>query len=137
MNTFLPLPSFTDSAKALDRQRLGNQRLEALLLVQGKWYNHPASRMWHGHFYQLAAYGMAICQEWIARGYRDNCLPKFQQEQRLFKNTRMPKWLGDPDFHRAHQSNLIRKLRAHYAPLFPGVPDNLPYIWPSNEIGRV
>jgi hypothetical protein len=130
MNTFLPLPNFAETAKILDRQRLGKQRVEALQLVRGSWYNHPASRMWHGHFYQLATYGMAICDEWIARGYRDNCLVKLKEERKLFKDTGLPEWFGDPEFHRAHQSNLVRKLRSHYGPMFPGVPDDLPYIWP-------
>lgn len=41
-----------------------------------------------------------------------------------------PSFIGDEEFHRSHQSNLIRKLPEFYRPLFPGVPDDLPYIWP-------
>lgn len=47
MQTFLPYPSFVESAKCLDRQRLGKQRVEVLqllkaLLVPGSgWGNHP------------------------------------------------------------------------------------------------
>jgi hypothetical protein len=42
----------------------------------------------------------------------------------------LPPWLGDPAFHRSHQSSLIRKDPGHYGPLFPGVPDDLDYVWP-------
>lgn len=38
--------------------------------------------------------------------------------------------LGNNAFHLSHRSNLIRKLPSHYGPLWPNVPDNLPYIWP-------
>ncbi|MGI8613947.1 MAG: hypothetical protein ACR2KL_08425 [Nocardioidaceae bacterium] len=41
-----------------------------------------------------------------------------------------PPWLGDAELHRSHQSNLIRKDPTRYGPLFPGVPDDLPDVWP-------
>lgn len=41
-----------------------------------------------------------------------------------------PPWLGDDDFHRSHQSNLIRKDEAYYGPQFPGVSATLEYVWP-------
>ena len=130
MQTFLPYPDFKRSAESLDRKRLGNQRREALVLLHGGWPNHPASRMWQGYFYQLACYGIVICKEWIRRGYQDSCQPKFAAELLKYQNTGFPPWFGNPDFHRSHQSNLIRKLESHYRPLFPNVPDDLPYIWP-------
>lgn len=43
----------------------------------------------------------------------------------------MPPWLGDPAFHTAHRSNLIRKWPDFYRGRFPDVPDNLPYVWPE------
>jgi len=39
----------------------------------------------------------------------------------------LPGWLGDPAFHRSHQSSLLRKNPAHYT---FDVPDDLPYVWP-------
>jgi hypothetical protein len=42
---------------------------------------------------------------------------------------RFPSWLDD-SLCLTHQSNLIRKDPAFYGPLFPGVPNNLPYVWP-------
>lgn len=45
----------------------------------------------------------------------------------------MPPWLGESEFHRSHQSNLIRKDPEFYGPRFPGVPDDLEYVWPSRR----
>jgi len=136
MQTFLPYPDFTASARALDRQRLGKQRVEVLQLMNainglsaGWWRNHPAAKMWRGHLCYLATYGSAVCDEWIRRGYRDSLHPHFLHVMQTHTGT-PPAWLGDPEFHRSHQSNLIRKLPKHYQPLFPGVPADLPYVWP-------
>jgi hypothetical protein len=41
-----------------------------------------------------------------------------------------PFWLGDPEFHMSHQSNLVRKDSGHYGKIFLGVPDNMEYVWP-------
>lgn len=132
MQTFLPYPDFVLSARSLDRQRLGKQRVETLQLLKGSWPNHPASKMWRGYRRALAAYGVAICEEWVRRGYRDTCKGKIEalapQEPLV-----MPPWVGDPEFHRAHQSNLVRKRPDHYTPLFPDVPDDLEYVWPIGE----
>src|SRR5690606_39436406 len=48
----------------------------------------------------------------------------------------LPPWLGDPDFHRAHQSALLRKNREYYLRYFPDVPDDLPYVWPESDRPR-
>ena len=144
MQTFLPYPSFTKSARALDRARLGKQRVEALQLCnallrqEGGWYRHAAARMWQGHELALARYGMTICKVWIERGYRDTCYGKIRAlfAEYTIEDLRLataPLWVGDPDFHRSHQSNLIRKDPDYYGPQFPGVPDDLPYIWPVDR----
>lgn len=128
MQTFLPYSDFQRSAAALDYRRLGKQRVEAkqILTAGGGWRNHPATKMWRGYEDALALYHNVMIEEWVLRGYR-NTMPLIPHE--LWPT--FPPWLGDGDFHRAHQSNLIRKDPAHYAPLFPGVPSNLPYIWPT------
>ena len=38
--------------------------------------------------------------------------------------------------HRSHQSSLVRKDATHYGPLFPEVPDDLPYVWPVRSASR-
>lgn len=139
MQTFLPYPDFAASAKVLDRQRLGKQRVETLqitrALVQGRgWIHHPATKMWANHLGALLAYQRAICGEWVGRGYADTCLHKTLAELVGLSpesvDPLLPPWFDDEVFHRAHQSNLIRKDPAFYGPQFPGVPDDLPYLWP-------
>ena len=136
MQTFLPLADFAASVQALDRQRLGKQRVEAIQILrtlQGKskgWANHPAVRMWQGYEPALARYGLATCDEWLRRGYVDNCRAEFAGVSQ--DNHRVPRWFGNEDFHRSHQSNLVRKFPAHYGPMFPDVPDDLPYVWPPH-----
>lgn len=134
MQTFLPYPDFKQSARVLDRQRLGKQRVEAKQIImamdaQTGWSNHPATRMWIGYRPALAAYGAAVCREWISRGYRDSLLGWF--ESLMVPIYGVPGWFGDELFHRSHRSNLVRKLPEHYGVLWPGVPDDLPYVWPS------
>jgi hypothetical protein len=136
MQTFLPYASYTASAEALDRQRLGKQRVEVLQLlraltgVKPGWVNHPAALMWRGHERSLGYYGLWICREWITRGYRDTCKMKILELQVGLPCTGAPPWLGEPAFHRSHQSNLIRKMPEHYGPMWPDVPPDLPYVWP-------
>tara|TARA_R110000868_G_scaffold73521_3_gene213176 strand:+ start:5035 stop:5451 length:417 start_codon:yes stop_codon:yes gene_type:complete len=138
MQTFLPFPSFSDSAACLDRQRLGKQRVEAkqiyLALTDSAygWKNHPAVKMWQGFESSLAKYGLIVCQTWIGRGYKDSLLPWFQD--RISEDSSIPAWFGDLEFHKSHQSNLLRKNCDHYQPWFPDVSSELPYIWPINSL---
>lgn len=147
MQTFLPFESFEESARCLDRQRLGKQRVEAWQIwcalgpdSRSGWRHHPAVLMWRGFEEALALYGVRVCDEWRRRGYRDTMLARFTDTIDMAGVTpetgiAMPPWLGDPVFHRSHQSNLVRKLPEHYGPLFPGVPADLPYVWPKPKEG--
>lgn len=159
MQTFLPFPDFTKSAQCLDRLRLGKQRVEALQILNaltGKsagWINHPATKMWRGYEQLLCGYCGAMILEWTKRGYKDTCWKKLlniwnelvdtdrlsltatscsNEEFRYPPWCERPTWLGNEDFHKSHQSNLLRKDFAHYSQFFPGVEATLPYIWPSN-----
>jgi hypothetical protein len=105
MQTFLPYPSFAESAHVLDRQRLGKQRVENLQIMQTLlhcrvetrdaggnelprerwrvvpnsrpgWVSHPAVEMWKTFELHLLLYQVAIVSEWEARGYKDTCLAK-------------------------------------------------------------
>ena len=135
MQTFLPYPNFLDSAYVLDRQRLGKQRVEVKQILNALdgnskgWVNHPAVQMWRGYEPALAFYGAVICSMWLERGYKDSLLPFFGE--RMTDDFEMPPWLGNEDFHLSHQSNLVRKDAAYYGPIFPGVPDDLEYWWPT------
>jgi len=146
MQTFLPYPSFARSAAVLDHRRLGKQRVEALQIVRALtrtdygWQHHPAVLMWRDHQEALVAYGSAVCDEWCRRGSPDTCLEQMlgeigldsarsQRELRLAGA--LPPWLGRRAFHRSHRSALVRKQPEWYRPLFPGVPADLAYVWPS------
>lgn len=142
MQTFLPYPNFDESARVLDRQRLGKQRVEVLqilraLLVPGSgWANHPTVRMWVGHEDSLVGYGTAVCVQWKRRGYRDSCLDKmleFDVSPSAYRGR--PSWLGDPAFHASHRSNLLRKNPGWYGRFGWSEPDDLPYVWPVSGRG--
>lgn len=150
MQTFLPYADFTKSAKALDNKRLGKQRGECKQILRALgvqigpdplsihyygWRNHPAVKMWRGSEIELLWYGMVVCDEWVRRGYNDNVKQQFWEAYRKctpeqIAQTPAPSWLGSEKFHLSHKSNLIRKLPEHYGPMWPDVPDNLPYVWP-------
>ena len=148
MQTFLPHPSFADSARALDGPRLGKQRVETLQVLRALvvptygWQRHPAVGMWRGRVPALTAYGLAIADEWIARGHADAVrgqLLEFapevdgQPQQALAAAGLLPPWLGDAALHESHRSRLIQKAPEVYRPLFPGTPEDLEYVWPAPE----
>lgn len=153
MQTFLPYPDFERSARALDNRRLGKQRVETIQIVRALtrsgygWANHPATLMWKGFEEALGRYGLVCCAVWTELGFRDTCattiqadlaeagVTSFRIQDELAAADALPPWLGDPDLHRSHQSSLVRKDPDHYGPLFPGVPDDLPYVWPVRSTG--
>lgn len=138
MQTFLPYPSFEDSARVLDRQRLGKQRVEVLQLLKALtvpnagWSNHPATKMWRGFEKSLADYGLVICVEWKNRGYKDTCYEKtLAYCEQSNESVAPPPWLGDEAFHASHRSNLLRKLPEHYSKFGWKEHSGLAYIWPQ------
>jgi hypothetical protein len=141
MQTFLPYPDFQKSAKSLDYRRLGKQRVETLQLLTAiervsngeakvPWSNHPCCKMWSNNSNALVEYGIAICEEWLSRGYKDGCLEKIRKFQKSSQTKAIPSFIGNFDFHLSHRSNLVRKKPEFYLPLWPSTPDNIPYIWP-------
>lgn len=133
MQTFLPYQDFVQSAKSLHYRHLGKQRVETKqifnALTQNKgWVHHPATKMWQGYECQLLQYGIAICNEWIARGYKDSLLEQFKYLQRFTSNTGLPPWIGNEQFHESHRSNLMRKKPDYYK--FDNTELFLPYQWP-------
>ena len=138
MQTFLPYSSYAKSAKVLDMRRLGKQRVETLQILNALtdpgygWQNHPAVNMWRGYEFELIEYGIAICNEWISRGYKDTCLGKITEKIDNIPEDSVdfPPWIGSMDFHLSHQSNLLRKDPAYYNQYFNNVSDDLEYVWP-------
>jgi hypothetical protein len=148
MQTFLPYPDFEQTARVLDLKRLGKQRVECIQVLRGLtradygWRHHPAVLMWKGFEEALGRYSFTCCDVWTERGFADTCAATISEDLRgagvravrsqaeLARDQALPTWLGDPAFHRSHQSALVRKDPAHYGPLFPGVPDDIDYVWP-------
>lgn len=154
MQTFLPLPSFADSARCLDNRRLGKQRVEAkqILIALGvpvgqhdgnpssRWRHHPAVRAWYGFERALAHYAIAVCDEWRGRGFQDTLTQQFVDASEWIRLTysdiapssvsMLPGWLGKEAFHASHRSNLLRKLPEYYSRFGWSESSDLPYVWP-------
>lgn len=120
MQTFLPYPSFAKSARALDRLRLGKQRLEAYQMwaaLTGKnplgWRipksvaSHPATLAWRGYEDALAVYYFAVCVEWERRGYKSTMPPRLISGNRALASEK-PYWFGG-EIHARHRANLLAK----------------------------
>ena len=155
MQTFLPYADFTRSARALDVKRLGKQRVETIQVVRALtrpgygWGSHPAALMWKGFEEALGRYGFSCCEVWTGLGFGDSCAVTISQDLRtagvetvrtqaeLAAAGALPPWLGDEALHRSHRSALVRKDPEHYRPLFPDVPDDLPYVWPVRSAAVV
>ena len=148
MQTFLPLAGFAASAAVLDLKRLGKQRVEALQVLRGLtvpgygWRHHPAVKMWIGYPEALVRYGLEVCAVWAASGRPDTVASTLlaeagvdvvRSESELAAAGELPPWLGSEEFHRSHQSSLVRKDPDWYRPHFPDVADDLPYVWPRSD----
>jgi hypothetical protein len=149
VQTFLPYPDFERSARSLDPKRLGKQRVECLQVLRGLtvptygWRHHPAVVMWRGHLEALGRYTFTCCAAWVGLGFDDTVretvagelaahgVHDVRSQADLAAVGALPAWLGDEDFHRSHRSALVRKDPGFYGPLFPGVPADLPYVWPA------
>jgi hypothetical protein len=152
VQTFLPHPDFEQSARALDLKRLGKQRVECIQVIRGLtregygWRHHPAVKMWRGHEEALGRYSLTCCEVWTELGFADTCaatiradlatagVTELRSQAELEREGALPSWLGDVDFHRSHQSSLVRKDPEHYGSRFPDVPDDLPYVWPQPAV---
>jgi hypothetical protein len=148
MQTFLPFPSFDESARVLDTPRLGKQRVETLQILRALvvptygWQRHPAVTMWRGFVPALTAYGLAMVRAWTDRGYADSVADQLLEfapevagrpQSWLAEQGLLPPWLGDPLLHESHRSRLIAKAPDIYRTLFPDTPEGLEYVWPGGE----
>jgi hypothetical protein len=143
MQTFLPYSDFQQSAAALDPARLGKQRVEALqtlralVIPEYGWQSHPAIRMWMGYVPALTMYGLAMVDEWTKRGFDDTTRANIREfapqagHPDYAAKIPMPPWLGDPELHLSHRSNLVRKDPRFYSEVFPDTEADLEYVWPE------
>jgi hypothetical protein len=139
----------------LDSRRLGKQRVEVIQIVRAltrpdyAWKSHPAVLMWSGYEEALGTYGHVVSRVWVEQGFGDTCaatiaadlaaagVGQLRPQAELAAAGDLPPWLGDEALHRSHQSALVRKDPEWYGPRFPGVPDDLPYLWPVRAPGVV
>lgn len=135
MQTFVPYPDMVLSATVLDYRRLGKQRVETYQILRANlgitsgWSTHPASRMWASSTSGLIAYGVAMCDEWISRGYKDTTKAKIL-ELGIPDIDDVPSWWGDGVVHSSHRSNLLRKDVAHYSQFGWTDDPSADYVWP-------
>jgi len=147
MQTFLPWEDFTKTARALDRARLGKQRVECkqifnALYKGGGWRHHPVVRMWRGHGAILLRYYRHICVEWMRRGYVHTMKLDDDILERAEREIRYPPWLGAPPLHEMHRFLLCSKDPAHYRKALgmehQHVPSIIPrFLWPVGKDGRL
>lgn len=129
------LDAYYQTAHSLDWQRLGKQRVEAYQIIRtltgesSGWAHHPAVLMWNGYIEELKMYHDVMIEVWVGRGYRNN----MKQYRGWYVSAPLPPWVND-DLVRSHRSNLVRKKPEHYRPLWPDVPDDLPYLWPVTSV---
>lgn len=137
MMTYLPLANLTDSVRALHRNDLREQVLDAghslRHCVEEK--DSPIVSMWRGYEGGLWAYFLACCRELRIRGVSDTVL--VQSGLRVVNAAgydtqppRFPQWFGWRPLHDSHASTLIRHRPEHYARLWPTVPLDMPVLWP-------
>jgi hypothetical protein len=102
--------------------------------------------MWAGYEEALVRYGLDVCAVWSGGGHADMCavtlvadltcstgIATARPQAQLGQSGELPPWLGMSAFHRRHQSALLRNDPAHYGPIFPDIPDDLPYVWPASD----
>lgn len=135
MQTFLPVPNFTESALILDKKRCWKQVVEAkqiLRCLYGQtdgWKNHPAVKMWKSYENSLCKYYnefLIYCLEYHKIN-TSMCLIE------IVTNIKDPPWLGDNSFHSSHRSNLLRKDPKFYGRYGWTELPTLPYFWPLCE----
>jgi hypothetical protein len=140
MQTFLPYADFDACARVLDVKRLGKQRVEGyqilrtLLGISTGWRQHPAVKMWIGSEKVLQQYVLAICREWIIRGYNDTCYDKVAALEIPEGRDTPPAWLGDESVHSSHRAALLVKNYEWYSQFNWQDEPALAYVWPTTSM---
>lgn len=161
MQTFLPLFNPRESAKVLDRQRLGKQRVEAMQILkalnkvaltetQVGWINHPATKMWQGYQTGLVYYAICMVEEWKRRGFLDtvdsflaaNYVLDYHYARAAYNRADsvdslqvegiLPTWIGGP-IHATHRAALLAKDPVHYGQFGWKEEPQINYFWPLKQ----
>ena len=158
MQTFIPYPSYIQSANVLDNRRLNKQRVECFQIYNAiigqryrtngeyvgpakGWLNHPAVVMCKKYPYQFLMYSLAVCKACRERGIADKSgIEAFFWDRLKRHEDITPHWITDAETLQkltfTHRCNLVRKDMKHYGPLFPDVNIinalTVDYHWPRN-----
>lgn len=139
MQTFVPYSDPVQTAKVLDRQRLGKQRIEAIQIARSilgltkGWANHPAVRMWKKNTgYLVNVYLVAMMNEWSERGYSNE---KSYQHYLHLKDlidagNSKPVWMENSRVLDSHKAMLVRKKPDYYGAIFGNAYEFDDYVWP-------
>lgn len=135
------------SAECLDDDTLAEQIRAVALVLQDSYEQQPsdpkdtmlASRMWAGFPLALAIRGMVFAEELSIKRNRTDLVPQddlsyimsaAKELEEAAEPRDDPPWMGDPDVHRSHRSNLDRQ-KLVSATEFPSNPPKMPLLWPQ------
>lgn len=119
-----------DANIVIDRKKYS--RNEVILPLMGDtifsmgFSHHPIVKIWVGFEDALRSYTNFCIEEWVDRGF-SNTMKKFTISSKF----QLPWWVYSEPVILAYKSNLIRKDPVFYGNKFPGISNNLLYIWPS------
>lgn len=140
MITYMTRMSIGATAQDLDTIMLGQQREQALLLLDvmtgvKEAEQHPMMWGWEGYEYFLGIYGMMLSMEWhMNRGFADKMFWDFERACKELKepgaNLMPPPWFKDTAILRSHRSELYRRNPDHYGDLWSVLDDDWPMLWP-------
>lgn len=138
MQTFLPSTDIHECADILDWRRCGKQRVEVLQILKTLsrgpaakgWAHHPAVLMWRGYEPLLIRYGVAMCVNWINRGYRDTCTDKILSFRKIYLGrVKVPPWWSG-NIHATHRAALLAKDFMFYREYRWKETPIIEYLWP-------
>jgi hypothetical protein len=154
IQTWLPVPSFHDSAELLSDAHLDLQRYHVLELLEyyhepeesqlpiaydgNQLDDHPIVDMWRGYELQLCEYGFEVCEEWAKRFPLGKEIFYQKISYHLeWANTEdalmhKPNWFGEIEFHESHQYALLKLDPEYYGTYFFNESDG-PVIWPRSD----
>ncbi len=86
--------------------------------------------MWAGHSNALCHYGMAMCEEWMDRGYNDELWSDFHLASS--GPLVLPPWMGSYRLHSSHRARLLCKDASYYRQFgWKELPSET-YFWPHS-----
>lgn len=141
MQTFLPYSDFKKCSEILDWRRLGKQRSEARIILDGLlgkykrgYRNHPCSKMWVDFPVALAQYMNCMIQEWKSRGFNNTMILSDLPDKEVVV---YPPWLGNNKYHSAYRSILLAKDYEYYSTFgWTEIPNLTIWPYPVDRLSR-